>query len=215
MLSRPKDRVTGSASFDVASGFISKSHVSVRADDMYEGWMLSKNFEFNLTRAVGNTFKIQMPAPNPPPALVAKGKIVFQKSSSLLASDPPNPTRLGTYQKIFEVQLTAGKTYVMDLKHPPTSTLDPYLRLEDAKGKILAEDDDSGGNLDARIVFKAPQTGMYRLAATSFQVKMTGAFILTVTELEGAGAVKPKTNPAPGNPNPANRLFFQWAKVGR
>ena len=59
---------------------------------------------------------------------------------------------------------------------------DPYLRIEDANGKSLAEDDDSGGNLNARIVFQPPQTGTYRLIVTTFQARTFGNFQLTITE---------------------------------
>ena len=53
--------------------------------------------------------------------------------------------------------------------------------LSDATGKKLAEDDDSGGGLNARIVFRAAQAGTYRLQATSFNGG-AGAFTLTVRE---------------------------------
>jgi hypothetical protein len=59
--------------------------------------------------------------------------------------------------------------------------LDPYLVLTDAAGKKLAEDDDSGGGLNARIIFRTPQDGTFRIRATSFNGGR-GAFDLSARE---------------------------------
>ncbi|MDP6795987.1 MAG: PPC domain-containing protein [Verrucomicrobiota bacterium] len=46
------------------------------------------------------------------------------------------------------------------------STLDPVLRIEDATGKQLARDDDSGERQDARLDWTAPADGTYHLAVS-------------------------------------------------
>src|SRR5262249_14393602 len=56
---------------------------------------------------------------------------------------------------------------------------DAYLRLEDAAGKELAEDDDSGGNLNARIIFSCTKDGNYKVICTCFS-EATGNFTLSV-----------------------------------
>src|SRR5207249_8495492 len=89
---------------------------------------------------------------------------------------------------VYQVKLVAGKTYVIDMVSPDSKALDPYLVLSDAAGKKLAEDDDSGGGLNARIVFHAEKDGVYRIQATSFNAG-SGAFTLTVREQ----AMPPKT----------------------
>ncbi len=61
--------------------------------------------------------------------------------------------------------------------------MDPYLRVETLAGQTLAVDDDSGGNLNARIVFKAPSSAKYRIVATSFAPGMTGDFTLAFPNL--------------------------------
>jgi hypothetical protein len=81
---------------------------------------------------------------------------------------------------IYQVKLAAGKTYVIDMISPDQKALDPYLMLSDATGNILAEDD-SGGGLNARIVYRAEQAGTFRIHATSFNGG-TGAFTLTMRD---------------------------------
>ena len=84
---------------------------------------------------------------------------------------------------IFQVRLKAGVTYVIDMVSPDQKALDPYLFLRDEKGNTLAEDDDSGGGLNARISFRITADGIYRIRATSFN-NGRGDFTLTVRPKE-------------------------------
>jgi serine/threonine protein kinase len=90
---------------------------------------------------------------------------------------------------IYQVALEAGKTYVIDMISPNQKALDPYLVLLDAAGRKLAEDDDGGGELNARIVFHAEKAGTYRIQATSFNAG-TGTFTLTIQEKRSPAAEK-------------------------
>jgi WD40 repeat protein/tetratricopeptide (TPR) repeat protein len=92
---------------------------------------------------------------------------------------------------VYQVKLAAGTAYVIDLVSPDQKALDPYLVLRDATGERLAEDDDGGGGLNARLVFRPTQDGVYRLEATSFNAG-SGAFTLTVR-------VQPKPTPTAKN----------------
>ncbi len=84
---------------------------------------------------------------------------------------------------LYQVKLLAGKTYDIHMVSPDTKALDPYLFLYDAAGKQLAENDDiAPDNLNARIVFRAPQDDTYRIEASSFRNAGRGAFTLTVRE---------------------------------
>jgi eukaryotic-like serine/threonine-protein kinase len=86
-------------------------------------------------------------------------------------------------EQIHEVKMLAGKSYVLDLE---SSQFDAFLRLEDAKGKVLAENDDiSLENFNSRVIFTPRQTGIYRIIATSSQHQGTGAYALTIRELAG------------------------------
>ena len=111
----------------------------------------------------------------------AVGKIVLKDGKGevkgkLEANDPKDASRTEMYCKIYAIKLEAGKTYQLDCK----SDWDNWLRLEDAKGKQLAEDDDSGGGTDARIIFECKTAGEYRVIVTSFEAATTGDFIVTV-----------------------------------
>jgi hypothetical protein len=111
----------------------------------------------------------------------AVGKIALKDGTGevkgkLEVSDPKDASREECYCKIYTIKLEAGKTYQLDCK----SDWDNWLRIEDAKGKQLAEDDDSGGGTDAQIVFECKTAGEYRVIVTSFDAATTGDFIVTV-----------------------------------
>jgi hypothetical protein len=91
----------------------------------------------------------------------------------------------------YNVKLDAGKTYVIDMISPDQKALDPFLRLLDARGKQLAEDDDGGEGLNARIIFKVDAVATYQIVATSFG-KGRGPFTLTVREIQKAEESKLK-----------------------
>jgi hypothetical protein len=80
--------------------------------------------------------------------------------------------------------MTEGKTYVIDMLSPDHDALDPFLRLLDPAGNLLAEDDDGGDGLNARIIFRAPATATYQIVARSFGAACVGDFTLEVKENE-------------------------------
>jgi len=61
-----------------------------------------------------------------------------------------------------------------------SSAFDAYAILEDASGKMLARDDDSGGGTNARIVFTLPASGAYRIIANTYRQGSYGAYTLSV-----------------------------------
>lgn len=84
----------------------------------------------------------------------------------------------------FRVTLEAGKVYTMEMR---STSFDSYLRVVNPHGQKVAEDDDSAGNQNARIVFRPPATGDYQLFCTTFKGG-TGPFTLTVREQGQAAA---------------------------
>jgi hypothetical protein len=87
-------------------------------------------------------------------------------------------------EQVHEVPLRAGKTYAFDLE---SEAFDAFLRLEDAGGKKLAENDsiEPGVNQNSRIVFTPETSGSYRLAATAFKGRGTGPYTLVIREFVG------------------------------
>jgi hypothetical protein len=83
--------------------------------------------------------------------------------------------------QMHDVQLQAGKTYVFDLE---SKDFDPELRLEDETGQKLAENNDIAPGViqNSQIIITAVKDGRYRLVATAFQGRGTGAYLLRVRE---------------------------------
>lgn len=95
----------------------------------------------------------------------------------LTADDTPDQYREFP-GKVYVVELKAGKTYVIDMI---SQQFDAFLLLQNENAGLIAQDDDSGGNLNSRIRYQAPATGRYRLVASTFNGNM-GAFTLRVTQ---------------------------------
>jgi hypothetical protein len=85
----------------------------------------------------------------------------------------------GVKSKVYHAKMLKGKRYTIDLM---SSDFDAYLILESPISKKLAEDDDGGRGVDARIVYLAASTGKYRLLATSLSRNDAGEFMLVVRE---------------------------------
>jgi WD40 repeat protein/serine/threonine protein kinase/tetratricopeptide (TPR) repeat protein len=101
----------------------------------------------------------------------------------LKLSDPKDRVRTDCVAKIHELPLLAGRTYQIDMIGFRTGTFfDPYLRIEDSAGKMVAEDDDSGGNQNARIHFTPAKADTYRLVATTCNKDQQGQYRLEVRE---------------------------------
>jgi hypothetical protein len=109
--------------------------------------------------------------------VLAVGAEGLSVEAVLTKQDPLDKVRK-KHCRPYDVRMSGGKTYVIDLI---SKQFDAFLRLEDAAGKQLAQDDDSGGANNARIRFKAPSDGVYRIIATSFGME-TGLFQLKVKE---------------------------------
>jgi hypothetical protein len=71
----------------------------------------------------------------------------------------------GTYADVWTFQGTGGQTVTIDLL---SDQFDTYAQLLSASGDRLAEDDDSGGNLNSRITFALPASGQYQVVVNNF-----------------------------------------------
>ena len=108
----------------------------------------------------------------------APAKEILKVAGKLTADDPADTEFKQSKQKVHTVKFDAGKLVRIDVS---SDDFDTFLRLLDDDGKILAEDDDSGGGLNSRIVYKISKAGTYKLVVTSFDRKL-GAYNLVVVE---------------------------------
>jgi pre-peptidase len=92
-----------------------------------------------------------------------------------------NTSRLGKLARVYSINVKAGQTYTIDLI---SQDIDPYLYLFNGNSKLLAQDDDSGGDLNSRIVIRATQDGVFHIVATSLGGDETGEFNLRVRKGE-------------------------------
>ena len=112
------------------------------------------------------------------------------KIEGTITKDDPIDKRRMTPSQVHTVKMRAGQTYTIDMV---STEMDSYLFLDDAQGKQLAEDDDSGGNLNAQIVFNCTKDGDYKVVCTVFSPEMKGKYVLTVKNT-GAAAVVTSTH---------------------
>jgi thiol-disulfide isomerase/thioredoxin len=107
----------------------------------------------------------------------ADAKPILQVTAELTEKDARDKSANDCYCKIYPIELQAGVSYRIDLV---SKDFDAFLRLEDSTGAQVAEDDDSGGGLNARIVYKPAKSGQYKIIASTFKALETGKFKLTV-----------------------------------
>ena len=85
----------------------------------------------------------------------------------------------------FKVQLSAGVTYSINIDGAATaagSLLDPFLRLHDSTGALLAQNDNaSSSNLNSQLTFVAAATGIYYVEAGAFSDTGTGTYRVGVS----------------------------------
>src|SRR5262245_32398190 len=105
-----------------------------------------------------------------------KEKIKDVKFQGTLDADSPKDPKRNTPCKIHTVPLKKGQRYTIDMAG---AGFDAYLRLEDSAGMELAEDDDSGGDLNAQIVFDCPKDGDFKIYCTCVG-NGTGNYTLTI-----------------------------------
>jgi hypothetical protein len=71
----------------------------------------------------------------------------------------------------------AGEVITLDVM---STDFDAFAVIQNANGNSVAQDDDSGGGLNARITFTLPYTGAFRLIANTRRQGATGVYTLSV-----------------------------------
>jgi len=111
----------------------------------------------------------------------ARGITVGQTQQGSLTSDDVVMRRDSTYVQAWTIQGRAGQTVTIDLE---SDVFDAYvfLRGPGIPDDQSLQDDDSGGNCNARLTASFPQSGEYEIVVNSAGAKYaTGTFSLSVT----------------------------------
>lgn len=116
--------------------------------------------------------RIQLAVPQPS----TPGKVI---RGELTDDDPLDALRKKSHVRKHELDLEKGSIYRIDLL---SEHFDPYLRIIDVDGKILAKNDDGGAGLNARLMFTAPQDGEFQAVVTSYGAGGVGAYQLLISE---------------------------------
>jgi serine protease Do len=147
-----------------------------------------------LTDIAGNVIELN-PNFEAPKKKSAGGKLVLQEEGRLTEKEPLDKMRPDLVErkvgkachfKTHTFKMLPGSTYTIDLE---SADFDAYLRLEDPDGKQIAEDDDSGGKLNSRIVFSPETEGVYRLIVTTCDPDQTGSYRLNIYQAENKKVV--------------------------
>jgi hypothetical protein len=112
-----------------------------------------------------------------PPHSIAIG----QTEQGTLSRDDVLLTNDSTYAQAWTIQGRAGQTVTIDIE---SDVFDPYLFLRGpgVSGGRDFQDDDSGGNCNARLTTTFPQNGEYEIVVNSTGTKYaTGRFAVSVT----------------------------------
>jgi S1-C subfamily serine protease len=112
----------------------------------------------------------------------AGGNVLCEINGRMTADDPKDRIMSGSYCQTHFVRMTPDFAYTIEMYSPNGKQLDPYLRVENSAGMELAEDDDSAGNLNSRIVFRPAVEDTYRIIATTFDPGQTGPYKVVVRQ---------------------------------
>ncbi len=83
-----------------------------------------------------------------------------------------------TFADLWSFDGLSGQTVTIDLR---SDEFDTYLLLLGPDGRTLAEDDDSGGDLNSRLVYTLPARGPYQIVVTSAgHERKAGLYTLSV-----------------------------------
>ena len=154
-------QVVGTAYLDLAAFQISSAHVQaqVTASDG-RGSDMKMVLESKMERTLG--------------------KDVLNLRGQLKKDDPLDDKQRPF--KAYSAQLEAGKPCVVSLESPKGANwFDTYVRVEDASGKVLAEDDNKGVDTNSLVMFTPPESGAYRIVVTCAR-PATGNYLLVVRQ---------------------------------
>ncbi len=84
----------------------------------------------------------------------------------------------------FRVSLVAGDSVTVNLRGADSGAgtlIDPFLRLYNSTGVLLASDDDTGQGTDSQLTFTPTTSGFHYLEATSYNSSYSGTYRMSIT----------------------------------
>lgn len=110
--------------------------------------------------------------------------VVGDTVSGQLSNDDRRNDQRSTFEDRYVFEGVAGQTVIVRMQ----AQWDSYLFLYGPDGQLVMSDDDSGGNLQARIVTTLATSGPFTVVATSFS-ENTGPYTVSVAALDNAEIV--------------------------
>ena len=118
-------------------------------------------------------------------------------SGTLAATDctAAQPGRLSAYEDLYTFTARAGQSVRIDMATAGSPGIDTYLYLFGPDGSLVAENDDItlGSNTNSRIpasgFLSLPKTGVYTIAATTFDDATTGSYTIKLSDNAAASSV--------------------------
>lgn len=120
-----------------------------------------------------------------------------------------------SYIDVYRFEGRAGQRVVIDMT---SQEIDSYLILFDPDGNVIAQDDDGGGGLNARLDIVLTADGIYTVYANSYRSSETGSYTLRATSPNAAQptvSTQPRPNtqntttpPAPTPPASTQSRYF-------
>lgn len=96
---------------------------------------------------------------------------------SLTAEDPISP-KTKTYEDTYSISVEGGQVLIVGVESP---SFDPFVEILDPKGKPIAQDDDSGPDVNAYLAIPILESGAYGVKVSSFQTEELGSYTLSYT----------------------------------
>jgi hypothetical protein len=155
-------KIAGTAYFDVESGQVALAEVAAKVEmALGETARGEVELESRLERFVGSE--------------------VLAQSGELARSDPLDAR--GCHFKVYNIKMAAGKKYTISLESPKgPQFVNTFLRVQDSSGKVLAEDDDSGVDQNALLLFTPDREDTFQIVVTSSAPNAIGRYTLIVRE---------------------------------
>ena len=101
----------------------------------------------------------------------------FSEEGHITAYSPVLEDNSGKRYEVYCVWLTSGQEYTISME---SYELDSYLYLLSPWEQYITENDDSGGNRNAKITYYVPTTGWYYILASQYWGNSYGSYTLSV-----------------------------------